>query len=239
LPYGHAYAYTPPHAANLELPTSGELKRRSRASLRGNWTNAVLAILVYAGILVAIRLIPWPISGILQIVISGPLELGLAILFLAVTRAYPATLGRMFEGFHTMGTAINATMLRGLFIFLWSLPYFVACSGAIGYELMPPEGALLFFLPLLALGAVAFYSYRMVFYVIADRPGTGPLTAIRLSKRMMYGHKARLFRLDLSFIGWALLCVLSGGIGFLWLTPYMKASEIAFYDDMRARTGFV
>ena len=57
--------------------------------------------------------------------------------------------------------------------------------------------------------------------------------AIELSMAMMDGHKWDLFCLELSFIGWAFLCVLSLGIGYLWLIPYMYASYAAFYEDVK------
>ncbi|MEA5059757.1 MAG: DUF975 family protein, partial [Candidatus Pelethousia sp.] len=39
----------------------------------------------------------------------------------------------------------------------------------------------------------------------------------------------RLFCLHLSFIGWGLLCLLTVGIGVLWLNPYIEASQAGFY----------
>lgn len=50
---------------------------------------------------------------------------------------------------------------------------------------------------------------------------------------MMRGHKLELFLLHLSFIGWALLCVLTLGIGLFWLVPYVQASQAAFYEDVK------
>jgi uncharacterized membrane protein len=42
-----------------------------------------------------------------------------------------------------------------------------------------------------------------------------------------------LFLLSLSFIGWALLCILTLGIGFLWLIPYINVSVAKFYQDIK------
>lgn len=44
----------------------------------------------------------------------------------------------------------------------------------------------------------------------------------------------KLFLLDLSFIGWALLTILTFGIGVLFLEPYVSASRAAFYEDLKA-----
>ena len=50
---------------------------------------------------------------------------------------------------------------------------------------------------------------------------------------MMRGHKTDLFLLDLSFIGWILLSVLSFGIGFLWLGSYIYTANAIFYHEIR------
>jgi uncharacterized membrane protein len=52
------------------------------------------------------------------------------------------------------------------------------------------------------------------------------------SKELMHGNKWRLYCLHLSFIGWALLSLLTLGIGVLWLVPYQQASVAAFYRDI-------
>ncbi len=58
------------------------------------------------------------------------------------------------------------------------------------------------------------------------------------SKSLMKGHKLDLFLLWLSFIGWVILAILTFGIGFLWLSPYMGTTTSHFYryiskDELR------
>ena len=55
-----------------------------------------------------------------------------------------------------------------------------------------------------------------------------------MSRVMMKGHKMDLFLLYLSFIGWALLCVLTLFIGYFWLEPYMQMTMVKFYEQLRA-----
>lgn len=50
---------------------------------------------------------------------------------------------------------------------------------------------------------------------------------------MMKGNKWKLFCLGWRFFGWMLLCMLTLGIGFLWLVPYIKVSFAQFYDDIK------
>jgi len=63
-------------------------------------------------------------------------------------------------------------------------------------------------------------------------PEYGVNQAIAASKRMMRGNKWRLFCLHFSFIGWKLLCILTCGIGLLWLNPYIEAANAAFYKEI-------
>jgi uncharacterized membrane protein len=49
----------------------------------------------------------------------------------------------------------------------------------------------------------------------------------------MKGNKWKYFCLQWRFFGWALLCVLTLGIGFLWLQPYMMTSSARFYEDLK------
>ncbi len=51
---------------------------------------------------------------------------------------------------------------------------------------------------LLILGGPMFYSFRMVNYVIIDKPGMGALMALRESKKMMRGNRLQLLKLDVS-----------------------------------------
>ena len=52
----------------------------------------------------------------------------------------------------------------------------------------------------------------------------------------MKGHKMDFFLLQLSFIGWIIVCILTCGIGLIWLLPYQSAAEAAFYNDLKAET---
>ncbi len=81
-------------------------------------------------------------------------------------------------------------------------------------------------------GIVAAFSYSMVGYILAEDNTISPKAALMRSAELMMGNKWRLFRLNLSFIGWIILTVLTLGIGNLWLTPYMNAAIGAFYRDI-------
>ena len=80
------------------------------------------------------------------------------------------------------------------------------------------------------------YMYSMAHFIMADYPGVGAIEALRLSRQMMRGNKWRLFCLDFSFIGWALLAACcTCGIGYYFLTPYQYVSHAAFYEEISNR----
>ena len=89
----------------------------------------------------------------------------------------------------------------------------------------------------LGIGAIILgLAYAMVPYLLRDYPELTAREALRTSREMMKGHKWDLFVLQLSFIGWILLAILTAGIGYLWLEPYIQMSVAAFYEDLKAET---
>ena len=90
-------------------------------------------------------------------------------------------------------------------------------------------------IPTLMIGAIILgLAYGMVPFIIRDYKELGVRDVLRMSRMMMRGHKWQLFVLELTLIGWALLCILSLGIGLLWLQPYMATSYAHFYEDVKA-----
>lgn len=73
----------------------------------------------------------------------------------------------------------------------------------------------------------------MTCYILKDQPELSFNAAIERSMAMMHGHKMQLFMLYLGFIGWFILSLLTLGIGFLWLIPYVNAAQTAFYLDLK------
>lgn len=83
-------------------------------------------------------------------------------------------------------------------------------------------------------GIIAAYGYSLIFFILADEPSIGISEALKKSKAMMRGYKWKYFCLSFRFFGWVILSILSCGIGFLWLAPYMQVSFAKFYEDLKA-----
>lgn len=172
----------------------------------GGGINAPLAqgLLVGAGVLVTISLI----TIIAVIILGSIVSVGYSRFNMdLIDRQKTPEVNSLFGYFkHWRSTAV-AGLLQALFIFLWSL---------------------LFLIP----GIMAAYSYSMTKYILAENPQLSPSEAIERSKQLMLGNRFRLFCLQLSFIGWDILCAFTLGIGYLWLTPYKQAAEAAFYREI-------
>ena len=194
---------------NVTRTSNKELMTKAREAMSGNWGLGIGAMLLHLLITIGVQVIP--VAGaIASLLISGAFTLGFAILYLSIVRKGEPQLSMIFKGFEKFGTALGAFLLQGLFVILWML---------------------LFIIP----GIIAAFSYTMTFYIIADDDSVGALEAISRSKEMMRGNKWKLFCLGCRFIGWAILCLFTLGIGFLWLGPYMSASTAEFYEDIRGK----
>lgn len=195
-------------ASGTGLTHNRDLMRMARESLRTHWGLGVgvtaLSWVIFSGVEGVFPLV----GPLAYLVISGPMSVGFCLVFLMLARRAEANVGQLFAGFKSFGTAFAAYLLMLLFILLWSLILIVP-------------------------GIMASYAYSMTFFIIADDPSVKPLAAITRSKEMMRGRKWKLFCLHWRFFGWGLLCILTLGIGYLWLGPYMQTASAHFYDDIR------
>ena len=187
------------------------LMAQARESLKGKWGLGVGTTVVFMLVMIAVQFIPVA-GGIISLLITGPMSIGLAIFALSLSRKQDAKLSQIFSGFRKLGVGLGAYLLQLIFIILWSL---------------------LLIIP----GIIAAISYSMTYYIIADNDLIGPLESITKSKEMMRGNKWKFFCLGFRFFGWALLCILTLGIGCLWLFPYMIVSLAQFYDDLKESNG--
>ena len=55
---------------------------------------------------------------------------------------------------------------------------------------------------------------------------------------MMKGYTWKFFRIGLRLFGLAILCIVTLGIGFIWLLPYQNVVYAKFYDDIKNNPSF-
>ncbi|MBQ8611673.1 MAG: DUF975 family protein [Oscillospiraceae bacterium] len=181
-----------------------EIRAEARAILKNNWGTAFVCMLIYSLLVGAVsNMVP-----LLSFVIGGPLAYGLVALYLGRARGTRMDVNTLFAGFNRFVDTLVLGLLQGLFVFLWSL---------------------LFVIP----GVIKSYSYAMAFYIMHDEPGIKPMEALRKSEEMMKGYKGSLFGLQLSFIGWWLLIIVTLGLASFFVAPYMQAATAIFYQRLR------
>ncbi|MDE7249064.1 MAG: DUF975 family protein, partial [Lachnospiraceae bacterium] len=71
-----------------------------------------------------------------------------------------------------------------------------------------------------------------IYYLMLDFPEYSGSELLRLAPKLIKGHKARLLYIMVSFFPLILLCVLSCGIGYLWVYPYIQTTYANFYLDL-------
>jgi len=186
------------------------LMEMAKESLHGKWLLAIGTFVLYGLIVGAIATMAEYSSmlSIISLLIAGPFMLGVAIFSLAISRDEDARFEQIFMGFNNFGTSLGAYLLMILFTFLWML---------------------LLIIP----GIIAAISYAMTFYILADDESIGAMEAIDKSKEMMHGHKWDYFVLMLMYLGLGVLCILTCGIGFFWLAPFVQVTNAKFYDDLK------
>ncbi|OJU16135.1 MAG: hypothetical protein BGN88_03340 [Clostridiales bacterium 43-6] len=146
--------------------------------------------------------------SIVQVLVGPAAELGLNHYSLKVLYGEPVPFGLLFSRFEIFLKALGLRLFMTLFIFLWTL---------------------LLIIP----GIIAGIKYSMAPFIMADDPNVGIREAMNISKAMTDGYKTELFVMSLSFLGWSILCLLTLGIGYLWLTPYKKLSFTNTYLHLR------
>lgn len=83
-------------------------------------------------------------------------------------------------------------------------------------------------------GFVKSYSYMLVPYILAENPNMNSKDILKLSRDMMNGYKWEMFKLDMSYIGWFFLGIITANISNLvFTTPYIQATRAEVYMYLR------
>ena len=191
----------------IDMNTRVELKFKAKEQIKGNIAMLFLCLLVINAITVALNFIP--IAGqIASVLITPVLSYGLVKVYYGLSKGEPVRVEKIFDGFSNFSNIFLANFLVGLFTILWSILLVVP-------------------------GIIKAYSYSMVNYILCDNPEMSAMDAIKESQRIMQGHKMDLFVLQLSFILWMLMGIVTLGIGYIYVIPYMQQTLVNFYNSIK------
>jgi uncharacterized membrane protein len=184
-----------------------DFREIANQKMTGKWGEAAVVYLIYGAIIGAIS---GSTAGIATIILTGPLYLGFVMFIIAISKGEKAEISTLFDGFKHFGNAMILGILHMLYLILWTM---------------------LFIIP----GIIKRYSYAMCYFILSENPDISPNEAITQSRKIMDGHKWRLFCLHFSYIGWVLLSMLTFGILLLWVVPKMELAQYEFYLDLKNR----
>ncbi len=195
--------------------TNAEIRKQARQALETHWADAAIVSLIYFFICPFIiwfsRLINHQAYFyIVWSLLCIPIHWGYTTYFQLLFQGKKPGIKQLFIGYADFRRIFGTGFLQGLYTFL---------------------AFLLFIIP----GLIRSLDFSFVSFLLQDNPQMKYHAALRESRRLMKGYKMKLLMLYLSYLGWAGLCILTFGFGFLILQPYIRTSVAAFYHDITGK----
>lgn len=245
------------------MKNNSTLRREARFDLEGRWGTFVLTTLLLVLFSTLIQM-PGTVASsvmiisgnpygnlvsnvwsLLSILVLMPMQWGFIVMFLRSRRGENVEVSHVFDGFRRTNSIMTTYLIYYIIMLIFCIPLGIVtgvgiagCMAATQQYGMLAAVAVGVACTLLALLAIWKLLYKVLGYVLMpfvmyDTPLTG-MAALRESERLMQGHRMQYFLLYLSFLGWTILAIFTLGIGMLWVTPYMTASQTAFYESIKA-----
>lgn len=192
-----------------------QIMKDAQDSLKGKWGISIAACLIVTIITIMVSLIggylineDWG-GNILSLFIVPPMGVGMALFFLNLYDGNKLEIRTIFNPFKEVWlNSVLAYFMMIVIIFI---------------------GSILFIIP----GIIASLMFSQAFYIIAEDNKIDPYNALVKSKKMMEGNKWKLFKIILRILLLAIVCILTLGIGFIWLAPYQNAVYAKFYNTIK------
>ena len=184
------------------------LMRQSRKDLAPHWGLGVLVAFVYALILGIPSSIFPDGEGVVSLLLSGPLSVGLAYFSFSIIKGENPHFFQLFDGFKVFGKSFLANLCYTLLFFV---------------------GIVLLIVP----GIVVGIAFSMTFYIMADRPELSFSACLNESWNLTSGYRFKLLGLTLRFIPWYILGVMCLGVGVLVVVPWHFVTSARFYEELK------
>ena len=194
---------------------NNQIMKEAQESLKGKWGISIATCLIAGVITIMITILggylineDWG-GNLLSLFVTPPIGVGLALFFLNIHSGNKLEIKTIFNPFNDVW--LNSVLAYFMMIVIILI------------------GFLLFFIP----GVIATLMFSQVLYIIAEDNEIDPYNALVKSKKMMDGNKWKLFKIILRILLLAIVCILTLGIGFIWLAPYQNAVYAKFYNVLK------
>ena len=206
-----------------------DYRAQARKQLKGNWGMPIVFTLVYGIIQVIIFAVihfifhvSIPSTTTFLTILASPFVLSSTIFYVRLSKKETVSVGTIFSGFkYLLASSVIFLVLNALTL--------VDGIGVLDFQ---GVGAFSTLITTIATFFLYLY-YRMSYYIIADEDNITVIKALTKSRKIMYGHKMELFLLQLSFIGWGFVALITCGIGLLWIEPYVELTLANFFLNVK------
>ncbi|MGL5348713.1 MAG: DUF975 family protein [Peptostreptococcaceae bacterium] len=222
-----------------------ELKSLSKNQLKGHWKVPVLLTLIYVGLVFILSLTQSfstsEIASLLFLILTLVIEIWAVVGFpnfylKFIKNNDDITLRDFFVSNNLLVKSLGFVLLMSLIGGIVGLVIGITIASSMFYTILLGSsfsasvvGLIIVILVIGIVLTIFSLSIAITPFLLVDKEGIKLFEAMGLSVKMMKGYKWKFFVLYLSFIGWALLCVLTLGIGYLWLSPYISLTYANFY----------
>ena len=234
-----------------------EIRAQAREALSGNWATFVLLNVMYVlstAVLSVLNAFIPIIGYIALMVLTVPLAYGYLKNLLRLKRKETDNAFEFFRyTFNDFGRAwcVTGRILLKLIvpliivgislIAIVILAVFVTMSAIVGNEsaLVVSSFGYLIVMVALFIGYIWLIVRGLLCvlstYIAIDNPQMSAKETVDLSVKLMKGNRWKYIFLSLSFIGWMILSILTLGIGFIFLFPYMSVAMAFFYENLAGK----
>ncbi len=169
-------------------------------------------------------------------IFAGVFQTGIILFYLNSACNRPATIANLFYGFKylfkkSLGISAVLVLLNTLCLLPCDICIFLLRSG-VGDTVTMAVLTIVFMIIGLCIYLPLSLGLSQSYYLLLDFPQYSATELMKLSFRIMKGHKWELFCIQLSFLPLGFLCLLSFGIGALWLAPYMTMTHTLYFLDL-------
>lgn len=234
-----------------------EIRAQAREALSGNWATFILLNVMYVlsiAVLSFLNVLIPIIGYIALMVLTVPLAYGYLKNLLRLKRKETDNAFEFFR--YTFNDFARAWCVTGRILLKLIVPLiivgisliaivilavFVAMSAIAGNEsaLVVSSFGYLIVMVALFIGYIWLIVRGLLCvlstYIAIDNPQMSAKETVDLSVKLMKGNRLKYIFLSLSFIGWMILSILTLGIGFIFLFPYMSVAMAFFYENLAGK----